>query len=444
LTTATHHDDFLKPLALKRITKTWLPLLGSWMLMSLELPIITAIVARLANPEINLAAYGGVVYPIALIIEAPVIMLLAASTALSRDWASYQRLKKYTLILGISLSVLHLLIAVTPLYDFIVNVLIKVPPEVVEPGRWGLVVMTPWTFGIGLRRFQQGAMIRFNRSHMVGETTVVRLVTVSMIMAIGMILKTIPGTVLAGLAQGLAVSAEALYASLRIRKILPEIKSAPPAAKPLTFKRFIAFYTPLAATSGVSLLWLTFISSAVSRMPDPLESLAIWSVLNGLLLLFRSPGLAYNEAVVALLEEHRSYPALKKFTLLASMIALGIVVLFLVTPASSFWFRTIANLEGDKVQTARIALALGIPLTLLSLYLHFYQGIIVKTEKTRAVFEAVLVFMFFLLTVLVLGVVLGTAKGVFVASFAFMFGHFAQAFWLWFRSRKARKELSAE
>ena len=60
--------------------------------MSIELPAINAIVARLMNPEISLAAYGGVVYPIALIIEAPVIMLLAASTALSRDWDSYKRL----------------------------------------------------------------------------------------------------------------------------------------------------------------------------------------------------------------------------------------------------------------------------------------------------------------------------------------------------------------
>ena len=122
---------------MKKVLKTWLPLLGSWMLMSIELPIITSIIARLANPEINLAAYGGVVYPLALIIEAPIVMILAASTALSKDWASYQRLKKYTLIIGISMSALHLIIAVTPLYYFIVEVLLHVPPEVVEPARWG-------------------------------------------------------------------------------------------------------------------------------------------------------------------------------------------------------------------------------------------------------------------------------------------------------------------
>ncbi len=93
--------------------------------MSIELPAINAIVARLANPEISLAAYGGVVFPIALIIEAPVIMLLAAATALSRDWASYQKLQKITLWMGGVLMALHILIAVTPLFDFITNVLLK-------------------------------------------------------------------------------------------------------------------------------------------------------------------------------------------------------------------------------------------------------------------------------------------------------------------------------
>lgn len=53
--------------------------------MGLEGPAISAVIARLANPEINLAAYGGVVFPLALFIEAPIIMLLAASTALSTD-----------------------------------------------------------------------------------------------------------------------------------------------------------------------------------------------------------------------------------------------------------------------------------------------------------------------------------------------------------------------
>ncbi|MBG0771753.1 MAG: hypothetical protein H0S82_08590, partial [Anaerolineaceae bacterium] len=140
-------------LSISKVIRTWLPLVASWILMSIELPAINAIVARLANPEISLAAYGGVVFPIALIIEAPVIMLLAAATALSRDWTSYQKLKKITLWMGGVLMALHILIAVTPLFDFITNVLLKSPPETIEPARQGFLYLSPWTLAIAYRRF---------------------------------------------------------------------------------------------------------------------------------------------------------------------------------------------------------------------------------------------------------------------------------------------------
>jgi len=102
---------------MRRIIRTWWPLAASWLLMGLEGPAISAVIARLANPEINLAAYGGVVFPLALFIEAPIIMLLAASTALSTDWNSYRKLRTYMHSMSIGLSLLHVAIAFTPLFD---------------------------------------------------------------------------------------------------------------------------------------------------------------------------------------------------------------------------------------------------------------------------------------------------------------------------------------
>ena len=101
---------------MRRIVQTWWPLAASWLLMSAEGSAVSAIVARLADPEINLAAYGGVVFPLSLIIESPIIMLLSASTALSKDWDSYLKLKRFMMRAGALLTTLHVLIAFTPLY----------------------------------------------------------------------------------------------------------------------------------------------------------------------------------------------------------------------------------------------------------------------------------------------------------------------------------------
>ncbi|MGD8396518.1 MAG: hypothetical protein PVF43_13705, partial [Candidatus Eiseniibacteriota bacterium] len=77
----THHPA---PLGVRHVAATWWPLAASWLLMGVELPLVSAVLARFPDPEIHLAAYGGIVFPLALLIEAPIIMLLAASTALSK------------------------------------------------------------------------------------------------------------------------------------------------------------------------------------------------------------------------------------------------------------------------------------------------------------------------------------------------------------------------
>lgn len=427
-------------LSISKVFRTWLPLVASWMLMSIELPAINAIVARLANPEISLAAYGGVVYPIALIIEAPVIMLLAASTALSRDWASYQKLKKITLWMGGALMGLHVLIAVTPIFDFITNVLLNSPAEVIEPARKGLLFLSPWTFAIAFRRFQQGAMIRFGHSKMVGQTTFVRLITVTVVITLGYLIKSIPGPILAGTAQGLGVTAEAIYAGLAVRRIRPLIKAAPPAKETLTLKRFVNFYLPLALTSALWLLWQPLISAAISRMPNPLESLAIWSVITGLLFMFRSPGVAYNEVMVALLEEPKAKPILKNFARNISIGATGVILIFVLTPLSRLWLQYIAAMPADLIIAGRTALGVAIPLGVLSVYISYFQGFLVHRSTTRGVAEAVVAFLSAMLVVLGVGVVLNILLGIYVATAAFTLAHLIQALWLGIRSRNLRRE----
>lgn len=63
--------------------------------MGFEGPAISAVLARLADPKINPAAFGGVVFPIALVVEAPIVMLLGASTALCKDHAACQRIRSF-------------------------------------------------------------------------------------------------------------------------------------------------------------------------------------------------------------------------------------------------------------------------------------------------------------------------------------------------------------
>jgi len=99
----------------------WWPLATSWLFMGLELPAVSAALARLPDPTISLAAYGGVIFPLALLIESPIIMLLSASTALSKDLRSHELVGRFMWSAGLGFTALHALVAWTPLYDVVVE-----------------------------------------------------------------------------------------------------------------------------------------------------------------------------------------------------------------------------------------------------------------------------------------------------------------------------------
>lgn len=267
-----------------------MPLAASWLLMAAEQPFLTATIARGAEQKIQLAAWGSVVFPISLVVEAPIIMLLTASTALCEDWSSYRRLRAFMLVAGAVLSALHVAIAFTPLFDLVCARVFDTPPDVVEPARLGLRIMTPWTWAIAYRRFQQGILIRAEEGRAVTAGTLVRLVTVASCL-IGLSHGTRwPGVAVGATAIAAGVTVEAVFAGWRVRRALERLRRAPAGRRVLTLRRLLGFYAPLALTPLVMLLVQPLGSAAMGRMPHEIDSLAAWAPVYGLVFVFRSVG----------------------------------------------------------------------------------------------------------------------------------------------------------
>ena len=423
---------------MKRIFRTWWPLAGSWMLMSLELPALIAIVARLPEPEINLAAYSGIVFPLALLFESSIIMLLAASTALSKDWASYQLIRRFMMTASAILTGVHILVVYTPLYYLIARDIMGQPEEIIAAGRLGLMIMTPWTWSIAYRRFNQGVLIRFGHSRTIGIGTVVRLSTNVLVLSIGYLAGNIPGVAVATSAVIAGVLSEAIFIGIVVRPVITrQVKIVPPLADPLTWKGFYAFYTPLVLTALMSLLALPIGSAALSRMPQDIESLATWGVISGLMFLFRSPALAYNEVVVALLDEQKSYSNLRRFTAwLAGCTTLAILV-FLVTPLTEFWFTSVMYLSPELQILALSSIWLALPLPALAALQSWYQGALLQSHRTRGITEAVVLYLGMNILTLTIGVIWGQVAGIYIGVFSLLISTIAQTAWLGYRGRPA-------
>jgi hypothetical protein len=430
-----HHSS--DPLHGREVLRAWLPLAASWLLMGLELPAVSAVMARLPDPARSLAAYGGVVFPLALLIESPVIMLLAASTALSRDAASYRVVRRFMTGLGLAFFSLHALVAFTPLYDVVVARWLHVPGEIVEPARLGIRIMLPWVPSIAFRRTQQGVLIRFGRAREVGIGTAVRLSALGLVLGLGLAVGRVPGIVVGTCAVAAGVVSEALYAGFRVRPVLAgPVRQAPPVSPPLDARRFVRFYLPLMITPLFNFLAMPLASAAMSRLPRAMDSLAAWPVLSGVVFTLRSTGFALNEVVVALLDRPHALAVLRRFTLGLVVVLTGIGIAACLTPLGHAWFAEVSALPPALAALGVIGLALSIPMPGLAALQSLHQGTIVHSHRTRGVTEAMIAFFAIAAVSMVAGgFLLRDLPGIYVATGALVAGNVAQYAWLAWRSR---------
>ncbi len=413
----------------------WWPLALSWAMMGIEQPLVGAAVARLPEPAVQLAAWGSFAFPVALVVEAPVIMLLAASTELSRDQAAYRSLSRVAHGLGAALTLVHLLIVATPLFSWLAEHVLQLPEPVREPARMGLLLLLPWSWAIASRRFHQGVLIRHGHSRVVGWGTGLRLLTACTVLGVGLAVGRGPGVVVGAMALSCGVLAEAAFAALRVQRVRRALPLTSPDRPPLRGRVFWRFYLPLAMTPLVTLVILPVGTAAVSRMPDPLPSLAVWPMANAVVFVLQALGLAFHEVVVALVDEPGARAPLRRFAVglgLGTTLALGLLALH---PVAHAWFSGVAGLSAPLAAMGAATLWIALPIPATRVAQSWYQGLLVNARRTRAITEAVIVFAVVCVSVMMVGVERAQWVGLPVVLVAYSLGRIAQTLWLALRAR---------
>jgi hypothetical protein len=164
-------------------------------------------------------------------------------------------------------------------------------------------------------------------------------------------------------------------------------------------------------------------------------------VVGGLVFMLRSLGMAFSEVVIALLDRPRSLKSLRDFALLLIASTTFLMFAIAATPLSELWFERVSGLRRTLSELGAVSLWFALPLPGLTVLQSYFQGIILHTRRTRAVTEAVVIFLVVTAAVLGFGVSLGAAPGLYVGWTAFSLGAAAQNGWLWLRSREARRRL---
>ncbi|MDZ7625630.1 MAG: hypothetical protein U5J96_14450 [Ignavibacteriaceae bacterium] len=283
--------DSSTQLTYKKIFYFWLPLAATWIMMSVEGPFLAALIARSSEPTFNLAAYG-VAYSLALIIEAPIIMIMSASIALVKDRQSFYKLRNFTYAANGLITVIMLLVITPPVFYFITEDLIGLPVEVSTLTHIATIILLPWPAAIGYRRFYQGILINNNLTRRVAYGTVIRLLSMSVCALILFLTDFVEGVIVGAASLSFAVIMEAVAVRFMVRETVKKIKSDESSSgQVLTYREINKFYYPLALTSFIGLGVQPLVTFFVGQSRMSIESLAVLPVVTSFVFIFQSTGI---------------------------------------------------------------------------------------------------------------------------------------------------------
>ena len=356
-------------------------------MMAAEGPFLAAIIARLPSPEFNLGAYG-VAFALAILIEAPVIMLMSAATSLVKDRISYLKMRNFSRGLILGTTLLLLIVLVPGVYRWLTETLLQLPTEVADLTYGALWFFLPWPSAIGYRRFLQGVLIRAGKTRLVAMGTLIRLFAMTVAALLGYLLLDIPGAWIGGLALGTGVTVEAIAARFMaaetVRELLAEETDSGYTARTVTYRAIATFYLPLALTSMIGLTIQPLLTFFMGRSVAPVESLAVYPVVHSLSFFFRSMGFAYQDAAIALIgEQFEHYRELRRFCFTLGAVATAGLALVAFTPLFQLWFIALSGLTPELTSFALIPARIIVPLPFLSVLLSFQRAILVEGRRTQ-------------------------------------------------------------
>lgn len=365
----------------------WAPLAATWLMIATEGPFLAAVIARLPDPTFNLAAHG-VAFAFAVLIEAPVIMLMSAATALAEDAEAFRRLRNFMRALNLGTTAVLLLFLIPPVYRFVMLEMVGLPVEVAELTYGALWLYLPWPAAIGYRRFHQGVMVRAGRTRQVAYGTIIRLAAMAAGALVGAYLLRIPGAWVGALALSCGVMGEALAVRFMAASSVREVQARRPedGGGGMPYREILTFYYPLALTSLIGLAVHPMLTFFMGRAVSPVESLAVFPVVNALSFVFRAVGLSFQDAAIALLgRRHEHVRELGRFGLTLGAATTAGMAAVAFTPMADVWFVQISGLTRELTDVALTPTRVIVLLPALSVLLSLQRAILVQGRRTRPI-----------------------------------------------------------
>jgi hypothetical protein len=426
---------------LKDLFKTWWPIAISWVLLAFEPLFFSSIISRYPNAKVNLAAYGNVAWLIPIVLQSPIMLIQAASATLCKDKETFYKLRKFANWMGVGLTALHVIIAVTPIYYFVVRTILNVPEEVVAVARQGLIFMIPWAGSISYRRFHQGILVRFGHTKRMSFGTILRLISDVACVSLLALIPGINGLAVATAAQGFSVFLEGAYVGIVTQPVIKNELKSNTGEEVIRWKSFAKYYAPFMLNSIIFILYNPMNSAAMGRLPFALASLATWPVVNGFAGMVNNLGQACREVTLTYIRHEGAFPVIRKFCLIIGLTALLIIAVFSLTPLFNWYLQVVVSLPEDLIQYAKLTLMLLIPVGLTFSLSNMFTGLIAYSGKTISLLTSTIVMLLVVFVGLMSAIFLQPFEGIYVVAGVYLVASIVQLIWLYWTNRDSVSNL---
>jgi len=433
-------DSKLKNNEFKEVCLFWFPLFTTWLLMGLENPTTSSLVARLDNAKENLAAFG-VAFAVGLLVESPIINLLSAVAAKCRDVSTYILLRKFAMSLNFAVLFIHCIILLPPVFDLIFLDLVGLTDNVASLTHEALCYLILWPPLVGVRRFYQGVMVADGKTKKIAYGTSLRLFTVGCLVFYFVYIKILNGAAAGCLTLSIAVTVEAIYIYVASkpsqRKFLSIKKSA---ADQLNLRELVSYYSPLAQTSMLGLAFQPVLTFFLARSVNPVESLAAFPVANGFVFMFRTVGLSVTEVYLVFMERNKEYLlALKKLTAVLIVSCLLLYAFLAFTGGAKYIVTNALGLDVALSEITTNAIKVFTPLVAGTILLSYYRAQVMLWSKTIYLSRGTAIEISLVLILVWIFVDFLSWDGAFSAALALVLARFVQIGYVYKMLRKEKK-----
>lgn len=338
--------------------------------------IISAVLARMDDPESALAAYS-IAFHLNATLGSPLWACQVIAVSYIRDRGCFWRMISFSVWLGVPLIVLWCLIGTTPLGDWVYGTIFGAGAEVVRAAKNCTLIFTVMIIFVIPRSAIYGLLIAKRRTILVTYGSLVRLA------ALGLLL-----LFFSHLIQGAEVGAASIvmcvvvetFAALLIAR--PYLRALSPAGRPPAYKNMWKFSWPIMFMHLSEWGVIFVLNIFLGRLTKPELALAAFGFLDSLLRVLLSPTRNLIPLAQTLVNSRRDLPVVLVFSGLVGVGFAGIMLLLLFAPIKHLVLADVMGLPSDMAAYIGPSLLFGALLALMMTSSALTRGLLISAKRT--------------------------------------------------------------